>query len=142
MASLKGAIQLRRFQLDEKRRVLADLQLLSAELDADRARLNTAIETEKRTALTADEPEAGFAFGSFVQAAIVRRQKLEESLRRVESQIEGANQDVHGAFNELKKFELAQAQRDQRETRRLARLEGIRLDEIGLQGFRRRSTPP
>ena len=138
MASLKGVIQLRRFQLDEKRRVLNDLQRLSTELQADLDRLNQSIESEKQIALAADEPETSFAFGNFVQAALPRRDKIEQSLRNVEAQIADANQQVLGAFNEVKKFELAQVQRDNVEARRLARIEGTRLDEIGLENFRRR----
>lgn len=139
MADLTGVIRLRRFQLDEKRQVLVELQRLAAELVGEQARLVQSIEAEQDAALSVADPSAAFTFGTFVQSVLERRKRLEQSQAQTEAQIEGATEQVREAFNELKKFEQTEAQRRAREFQRRARQENLQLDEIGIEGFRRRS---
>ena len=142
MADLAGIIRLRRFQLDEKRQALAGWQRFAEGIRDDRARLEQSIESEKQTALNTDDTNMVFAFGGFVQGALERRKRLDESLTKIEGQIETAIEDVRNAFADLKRFEQTQAQRQSREAARRARVETAQLDEIGLDGYRRRSSEP
>ena len=139
MADLKGIIRLRRFQLDEKRQALAGWHRFADEIRADRARLDQSIEAEKQIALAADDPNTALAFGNFVRSALERRKRLEESLAKIEAQIEVATEEVRSAYADLKRFEQTQAQRESRETARRARSDTAQLDEIGLETFRRRA---
>lgn len=139
MADLKGVIRLRRFQLDEKRQALAELQRLAVSLAEEQARLEQSIEAEKEAARTVPDPNAAFAFGAFVRSALERRKRIEHSRAQLEIQIEAATDEVRGAFNELKKFEQTEAQRRAKETQRRARIESNQLDEIGIEGFRRKA---
>ena len=140
MAELRGIIRLRRFELDEKKRVLAELHRLADELDLERARLDQAIEAEKQVAAGAAGTGPGLAFGSYVQAALGRRKRVEETRRDLDGKIETAMEAVRAAFSNVKTLEQAQLDRDARASQKRARLEGAQLDEIALNGFRRRST--
>jgi len=140
MADLSSIIRLRKFQLDEKRQALAELQRFSDSIAADIERLDQAVEAEKQVALVATDPAAVFAFGGFIQGARERRLKLEDSLRKLEAQIEIAVEQLRVAFADLKKYEQTEAQRRAREVRKRTRAENAQLDEIGLDGYRRRAS--
>ena len=139
MADLGGIIRLRRFQLDEKRQALAGWHRFADEVRADRTRLDQTIEAEKQTALATDDPNTALAFGNFVRGALDRRKRLDESLAKIEAQIDVSTEEVRVAYADLKRFEQTQAQRQSRETARRMRIETAQLDEIGLETHRRRA---
>ncbi|HLG86478.1 MAG TPA: flagellar FliJ family protein [Alphaproteobacteria bacterium] len=142
MADLTGIIRLRRFQLDEKRQVLAGWHRFADELRADRARLEQSIAEEQLLARESPDPNTTLSFGAFVRAALDRRKRIDESLAKIEAQIEAATEEVREAFADLKRFEQTQAERRARENLKRARAETAQLDEIGLEGYRRRSDQP
>jgi hypothetical protein len=142
MADLSGIIRLKRFQLDEKRQALAGWHRFADELRADRTRLEQSIADEQVLARESADPNTTLSFGAFVRAALDRRKRIDDSLAKIEAQIEAATEEVRNAFAELKRFEQTQAQRQARETHRRARIETAQLDEIGLEGYRRRISQP
>lgn len=142
MADLAGIIRFKRFQLDEKRQALAGWHRFADELRADRTQLEQSIATEQRVALESVDPNTTLSFGAFVRVALDRRQRIDESLAKIEAQVEAATEEVREAFADLKRFEQTQAQRQSRESLRRARIETAQLDEIGLEGYRRRSADP
>src|SRR3981189_3349980 len=112
MADLGGVIRLKRFHLDEKRRVLGDLNALLAELFAERDRLDAQVLVEPAHAEASLEGQ--MAYGKFAQAAIARRRRLGESIGQVEGQIESATDQVLDDAFIYKKFMITQADREQR----------------------------
>ena len=55
-----------------------------------------------------------------------------------EEQVAEAREKLNDAYRDLKKYEIAQESRDTREALELVRREQETLDEIGLQGYRRK----
>ena len=78
-----------------------------------------------------------FAYAPYAAAAIERRRTLLASLEDVRQQILGAHEEVTIAYQELKKYEVAQDNRRRRARVETNRREQIVLDEIGIEGFRR-----
>lgn len=136
MSSLKTVIRLHKLQLDEKRRVLAELQNLGDRLKAEIERLREEIVQEQQTAR--DDFAVSFTYANFAQAALERGRRLGESLAQVEVQIAAATEQMAEAYQELKRFELAEEERLKREKEKLKRKEANMLDETALVGFRRR----
>jgi flagellar export protein FliJ len=136
MADLGGVIRLKRFHLDEKRRVLGDLNALLAELFAERDRLDAQVLVEQAHAEASLEGQ--MAYGKFAQAAIARRRRLGESIGQVEGQIESATDQVRESMGELKKFEITQAERDRRSRAKVRRRETQTLDDIAIERFQRK----
>ncbi|WP_084536386.1 flagellar FliJ family protein [Azospirillum halopraeferens] len=136
MNSLKTVIRLHKWQLDEKRRALADLQSLGDRLRGEAEKLEQEILHEQRTAL--EHGEVAFGYASFARAARERQQRLAQSIREVERQIAAATEVMAEAFQELKRYELAEEERQRRETEKLKRREAALLDETALVGYRRR----
>ena len=134
--SLKTIIRLHKWQLDEKRRALADLQNLHDRLGAELQRLRQEIHHEQETAR--NDPVAAFGYPAFARAAREREHRLLQSIEQVERQIAAATEEMSLALQELKRFELAEEERMKREREKIRRKEDAMLDETALVGFRRR----
>jgi flagellar protein FliJ len=135
MRGLPTLIRVRQWELEEKRRKLADLEGLAAQLEEAIARLDDEVRMEQGVA--AASHEVSFAYAPYAQAAIERRRTLKASLEDVRLQIEAAGQEVTIAFQELKKYEVAQDNRRRRARVEANRRETIVLDDIAIEGFRR-----
>lgn len=136
MSSLKTIIRLHKWQLDEKRRALADLQNLHDRLCAELDRLRQEILHEQQTAR--NDPAVAFGYAAFARGARERDHRLQQSIAQVERQIAAATEAMSEAFQELKRFELAEEERLKREREKIRRKEDAMLDETALVGFRRR----
>ncbi len=136
--SLKTIIRLQKLQLDEKRRVLAELHTLADRLRNEIEKVKQEIAHEQET--VRDDFSVSFTYSNFAQAALERGRKLGESLGQVEAQINIATDEMAEAFQELKRYELAEEERQKRERDKQKRKEAAMLDETALVGFRRRQS--
>jgi flagellar export protein FliJ len=134
---LAPLIKMHRWQLNEKRRRLVELETLAAGTQRRIEALDAELAAEAREAEAS--PESRRTFPIYVEAARERRQKLEETLATITAEMAEAQAAISEAFQELKKYELAEEGRNRRELEERARRERLRLDEIALQGYRRRS---
>jgi flagellar FliJ protein len=135
MRGLPTLIRVRQWELEEKRRKLADLEGLGAQLEEAIARLDDEVKMEQGVAGASNE--VSFAYAPYAQAAIERRRTLVMSLDDVRQQIEAAAQEVTVAYQELKKYEVAQDNRRRRARTEANRREQIVLDDIAIETFRR-----
>lgn len=136
MKSLKTLIRLHRNELDEKRRHLAEMQ---RRLDALQQALATHdAEVEREKEMARHDLDAAMAFPRFHKAASLRREKLVADLVEAERMVEAAREEVASAFQEVKRFEITEENRIERERRHEAQLEQVRLDEVALNQHRRR----
>ena len=134
--TLSTLIRLHEWTVDEKRRALGVLVAGLGTLEDAARGLEAELVAEQRAA--AAEPElAGFGYGFYAVGVIHRRERLADSTAQAEAMIEAARDELHDAYQELKKFEITDALQRRREAGEADRLERIELDEIGLQGFRR-----
>ncbi len=136
MKDLNGLIRLHKFRLDERRRGLQDLESLRVHFDTALAQLEAEVRAEIRTVEAA--PEMAYAFADYAASARQRQRRLIDSIEESERQIEQARDAVNQAFQELKKYQITQANRERMAAQRAARLEQANLDEIGLITYRRR----
>jgi glutamine synthetase adenylyltransferase len=136
MSSLKTLIRLHKWQLDEKRRALAELQNLADRLTAEIDKVKAEIAAEQETAR--NNFDVAFTYSNFAQAALDRGRRLTESLVQVQAQVAVANDEMAQAFQEVKRYELAEEERLKREREKQRQKENILLDETALVGFRRR----
>jgi flagellar export protein FliJ len=132
---IDGLIRLARWQLDEKRRALAELENMQADFMTRCRQLDEELEREKTTA--AGDPAGSYRFSDFVRATLMRRTALLDSLRRIEAEIEAMRDEVHAAFQELKKLELFEARQQTARRQERDRREQAVLDDIGLARHRR-----
>jgi flagellar protein FliJ len=134
---LHNLIQVHEFEVDEKRRKLGELFRLMANLEAQAKALEEELVREQQSA-RANPEEAGHLYGAYAETVIDRRERLRQSMIQMESAIEESREDLRVSFMELKKYEIAQENRDRKAAKELSRRERMDLDEIGLQGHRKK----
>jgi flagellar protein FliJ len=135
MSTLDSLIRLHRWQLDERRRQLADLEALADKLRDEQTRLSTEQKAEQSVASAS--PEAATAYGAYARRLVDRRRKLAESLASVEQQIVQARDALSEAYREVKRYEIAAATRATQHGKRVARREQTTLDEVAAESHRR-----
>ncbi len=134
---LKNLIQIHEWEVDEKRRKLGELLRLLDNLEAQARALEEELVHEQQAAAESPD-EAGFQYGGYAETVIERRERINESIAQMEVAIADSREDLREAFVELKKYEVAQENRDRRAALEENRRSQLELDEIGLQTFRRK----
>ncbi|MBV8538049.1 MAG: flagellar FliJ family protein [Alphaproteobacteria bacterium] len=137
MKGLAALIRLHTWRLDEKRRELADLQRLEDQFLEDGRRLQAEVAAEQEFAKTSDG--GAFSYGGFAIGVIERRKRIEASIAEVRRRIDDKRAEVAEAFQELKRYEITQAERLKRERAEADRRNQADLDEISLTQYQRRA---
>jgi flagellar FliJ protein len=134
MKSRETLIRLKKFQVDEKRRRVAQIETMIAEFERMAADLEREIKVEQDRAGIHDPGH--FAYPTYAKAAIGRRENLKRSADELRTQLEDAKLALAEAFDELKKIELIDERDQMREREAETTAEQSELDEIGLMRMR------
>ena len=114
MKSRDSLIRLKRFQVDEKRRQVTQIEMMKADFARMIADLDDQIVSEQNRVGIHDL--AHFAYPTFAKAAMQRRDNLKVSVHDLEVKLEAAHEELSVAVEELKKIELIE-ERDQHRDR-------------------------
>src|SRR3984957_14786981 len=139
MKSRDSLIRLRKFQVDEKRRKVAQIEAMIAEFDRMAADLEREIKDEQDRAGIHDP--AHFAYPTYAKAAINRRENLKRSADELRTQLEDAKLALAEAFEDLKKVELLDERDQLREREAENAAEQAELDDIALMRMRGGAPP-
>src|SRR4051794_36005533 len=104
MKSRDTLIRLKRFQVDEKRRQVMQIETMIAEFERMASELEREIKTEEARAGINDA--AHFAYPTYARAAMVRRDNLRGSADDLKVKLDAAQAALGEAFEELKKVEI------------------------------------
>ena len=130
MKSRETLIRLKKFQVDEKRRKVAQIEGMIAEFERIAADLEREIKSEQDRAGIHDPSH--FAYPTYAKAAMQRRDNLRRSADDLKVQLEDAKAALGEAFEEMKKVELL-GERDQiRERAEDDVDEQAELDAVGM----------
>ena len=130
MKSRETLIRLKKFQVDEKRRKVAQIEGMIAEFERIAGDLEREIKSEQDRAGIHDP--AHFAYPTYAKAAIARRENLKRSADELRIQLEDARGALGEAFDEMKKVELLDERDQMRERAEEQAHEQADLDGIGL----------
>lgn len=134
MKSRDTLIRLKKFQVDDKRRQVSQLEGMIAEFERMANELDQQIAAEQQKAGIHDVTH--FAYPTFAKAAMVRRDNLLTSADGLRGQLEMARAALSEAFDELKKIELLD-ERDREAEKSLERMrDQAELDEIAARQSR------
>ncbi len=136
---LRNIIRLHEWHVDEKRRELGSWLHQVEMLEAQARNLEEELKREQYSAAAAPV-EAGFLYGNYARQVIERRHEIAEALAKSEEAVVTVREALRDAHQELKKYEIAKANRDRLAAEELDRKEQITLDELGIQAHRRRRT--
>ena len=130
MKSRETLIRLRKFQVDEKRRRVAQIESMVADFDRMAADLDREIATEQDRAGIHDPTH--FAYPTYAKAAMQRRENLKRSADELKVQLDDAKAALGEAFEEMKKVELLDERDQARERAEEDAREQAELDAIGI----------
>ena len=133
MKSRETLIRLKKFQVDEKRRKVAQIEAMIAEFDRIAGELDREIKLEQDRAGIHDP--AHFAYPTYAKAAIGRRENLKRSADELKVQVDDARAALGEAFEELKKVEMLDERDQQREKAEANAREQTELDRIAAMRF-------
>ncbi|HLH12884.1 MAG TPA: flagellar export protein FliJ [Methylovirgula sp.] len=102
MKSREMLFRLKQFQVQEKRRKLAQIEMMIGEFARMAAELDREIALEEQRAGISDTTH--FAYPTYARAARARRDNLLRSSEELRGQLEEAKADLDGATDELSKM--------------------------------------
>jgi flagellar export protein FliJ len=129
MKSRETLIRLKKFQVDEKRRKVAQIEGMIAEFDRMAGDLEREIKVEQDRAGIHDPSH--FAYPTYAKAAIQRRENLKRSADELRIQLDDAKTALADAFEDLKKVELLDERDQIREKAVENAREQVELDQMG-----------
>ncbi len=133
MKSRETLIRLKKFQVDEKRRKVAQIEAMMAEFDRIAAELEREIKLEQDRAGIHDPSH--FAYPTYAKAAMGRRENLKRSSDELKAQLDDAKAMLGEAFEELKKVEMLDERDHAREKAEANAREQTELDRIAALRF-------
>ena len=130
MKSRETLVRLKRFQVDEKRRRVVQIETMIAEFDRMAGDLNREIAAEEQRAGISDPGH--FAYPTYAKAAAQRRDNLRRSAAELHSQLDEAKAELGEAFEELKKVEILEDRERSAERAVDAARDQAAMNQIGI----------
>ncbi|RVU33720.1 flagellar export protein FliJ [Hwanghaeella grinnelliae] len=131
MKTVSTLIRLSKLEVDNRRRLLADLLEQDAAFDRAIDRVDTELDTERQKAR--ETPEYGAGFVAYAKHAASRRKALVDRKAALAVDIDTARDRLAEAFEEQKKYEITAERQEEEETAEENKREQQDLDELGLQ---------
>ena len=138
MANLSSLIKLRRHNVEEKQKNLAMLYREAEVIENSKNVLIERLRAERAVLDQGPSIEMLAYFGRFSQNVNRMIERLNLEKVKLETRINVAQDDVREAFANLKRIEIVQRERDAAEKKEQADKENREMDEIGIEGFRRK----
>ena len=136
MAKLHGLIRFKRHDLDEKRQKLLALNVELETLRLAKKTLLDRLQHEKN--LAAVDVDVARNFGLYLNRMLKECGELDALIEHKLQEVQAATHVVQDAYLEVKKLEVTQEKRDDEEDARIDRIESNNLDDMGIEGFRRK----
>ncbi len=137
-AKLDSLIRVRKHDVEQRQKALAELYRRAEEMKAEHDALETqlAIESEKSYNL---QPEMLGFFAAYVDKTRKTIDAIDLVREKLERQIKLAQEQLREAFAEQKKIEIINKRRKDAQRAKEDAIESQELDEIAIEGFRRKS---
>ncbi len=138
MADLESLIRLRRHAVEEKQKILADIFRQIEAIEERKKDLLGRLEKERKALDENLNLETREYYGRFEGVIRDNIEKLDAETAELERRLEIVQEEVRAAFAEMKRIEIVHDRRKAEEVQDLADKESLELDEIGIEGFRRK----
>lgn len=139
MAELDALIRLRKHAVEEKQRIVAQLYREVEMLERQKKAVQDQMAHEKKLAEEMDRPEAITFYGRYADGARKKIELLKITIKKLEGRIDAAQEDMRGAFAEMKKVQITQDRREKRAAKKVQKKEDDLLDDVALDQYRRKT---
>ena len=138
MADLQSLVRLKRHNVEEKQKILADIYRQVELRENHKQELLDRLERERKALDELGDLESFADFGRF--SGVIRKDidRVDAELRKLETRVALAQEEVRAAFADMKRVEIVERRRAAEEEKEIKDKEDKELDEIGIEGFRRR----
>ena len=124
--------RVKKFEIDEQRRVL--MQKLAREEELQKTLKNLIEEYEREKEFVSQNPTL-CDFGAYTDQYVKKRRALEKSIAEVQDEIENIRDIMADMFKEQKTFEIVTQNRKNKKNKELAEQEQKLLDEVGTNTY-------
>jgi flagellar export protein FliJ len=131
MKSRETLLRLKRFQVDEKRRRVAQIEMMIADFERMANELDREIKAEEARSGITDLNH--FAYPTYARAAMGRRDNLRQSAANLGGQLDEAKAALAEAFEDMKKVEILDDREKTAERAAQGAREQATMDAIGLR---------
>jgi flagellar export protein FliJ len=138
MADLESLIRFRKHTVDEKQKFLSQLFRDAENLQRQRQAILDRMEKEAQLAKELNIPEMNASLGRYLEGARKKVKIYDAAIKKIEVRIAAAQEDIREAFAEQKKVEITHQNRLDREKKARDDKDSRELDDIALDGFRRK----
>lgn len=139
MAKLDGLIRVQKHTVDEKQKILARLFREQEEHETAKRTIQEQVDSETLVANDmSNDPISRLSFGNFLAGAKQKISDIDAHLEKLEMRIELAQENIRQAFEELKKTEIIDKNRKKKIKKEKSKKENSELDDIGIEGHRRK----
>jgi flagellar FliJ protein len=138
MADLNPLIRVRKHTVEQKQKFLAELYRQSEILAAQKQELQEQMAQEREKLKQSNSVDMMRYFNVYNQAVNAKIKDIEQSMKMLDTRIEIAREDMREAFADLKKISITQERRETEEIAELNKKESQLLDEMAIDGYRRR----
>ena len=133
--SLQTLQRIQKFNIDEQRKILVELQTKEEQLRNNLNRLNA--EYERELEFATQNPGLG-DFGAYTQRYLQYREAFEAQLAALRTEIEKVRDKISDMFKEQKTYEIVDNNRQKRREKEEAAKDQKTLDEIGTNAYIKR----
>lgn len=137
MADLEALIRLKRHTVEERQKVLAEIYRNMEAIEYRKKDLLERLAKERSALDDNDMVETRAYYGRFEGVIRGNVDTLDGELRKLETRLDIAQEEVRAAFADMKRIEIVYERRQQEEKQALKDKESQEMDEIGIEGFRR-----
>lgn len=138
MADLEALIRLRRHTVEEKQKVLAEIFREVEVLDERKKDLLGRLEKERKALDENPNLETKDYYGRFEGVIRGDVERIDSEIAQLEVRVQIAQEEVRRAFADMKRVEIVHERRKAEEAQGIQNKESAELDEIGIEGFRRK----
>ena len=111
--SLNGIIRLHKWQVDEKRRQIIELEVMKEALEKKLEKLLSDLVNEQENLAKSNVVDISYA--NYASSVMSRKENLEASITEIDVSIEEMKDELSDAFKELKKYEIVEQRALERE---------------------------
>ncbi len=134
MAELDGLIRVRKHEVDERQKYLAELYEQAERLQGERDALESERAIEREKTKKADPYFQAF-FASYSKEVDKKIERIDNNRTKLENRITLAQDQVREAFAELKKIEMVDERRKAEILKEIEKKESDFLDEVAINRF-------
>ncbi len=138
MADLESLIRLRRHNVDEKQKILADIYREVEIYEGQKEELRERLQRERNALDENLDLETREFYGRFEGVIREKIDKINVKLATLQTRLNLAQEEVRAAFADMKRVEIVNERRIDEQRRNRDAKDAAQMDDIGIEGFRRK----